>query len=65
MIRTDDLASEPFKCKSCKGTGKVSGDRPSHYNYICGMGVDPDRFDLAFRDIGKIQHGPLTRNRNA
>lgn len=48
-------------CPSCKGTGKVRGDRPSHYNYICGLNVDPDRFEQAFKDIGKIQHGPLAR----
>lgn len=49
------------KCKSCRGTGKVQGDRPSQNNYICGMGVDPVRFERVYRDVGLVRHGKLVR----
>ncbi len=48
-------------CKSCRGTGKVQGDRPSQNNYICGMGVDPSRFERVYRDVGLVRHGKLVR----
>lgn len=48
-------------CKSCKGTGKVSGDRPSHANYLCGMGVDPSRFERVYKDLGAVRHGRLAK----
>lgn len=34
-------------------------DRPSHSNYICGLGTDWDRFVEQFGPIGKCQRGPL------
>ena len=49
------------KCKICKGTGKVSGDRPSHANYLCGMGVDPSRFERVYKDLGAVRHGRLAK----
>ena len=49
------------KCESCKGTGKVSGDRPSHANYLCGMGVDPSRFERVYKDLGAVRHGRLAK----
>ena len=48
-------------CKSCKGTGKVLGNRPSQNNYICGMGVDPSRFERVYRDVGLVRHGRLAK----
>lgn len=52
---------EKVDCKSCKGTGKVSGDRPSHANYLCGMGVDPSRFERVYKDLGAVRHGRLAK----
>ena len=57
-VEIQDAAS---KCKSCKGTGKVSGERPSHANYLCGMGVDPSRFERVYRDLGAVRHGRLAK----
>lgn len=49
------------ECKSCRGTGKVQGDRPSQANYLCGMGVDPSRFERVYRDLGAVRHGRLAK----
>lgn len=57
----DERYDEPEKCKSCKGTGKVSGERPSHANYLCGMGVDPSRFERVYKDLGAVRHGRLAK----
>lgn len=57
-VEIQDAAS---KCKSCKGTGKVSGERPSHANYLCGMGVDPSRFERVYKDLGAVRHGRLAK----
>lgn len=48
-------------CKSCRGIGKVLGDRPSQNNYICGMGVDPSRFERVYQDVGLVRHGRLAK----
>ena len=48
-------------CKSCKGTMKVRGDRPSHANYLCGMGVDSSRFERVYKDLGAVRHGRLAK----
>ncbi len=48
-------------CKSCRGTGKVQGDRPSQANYLCGMGVDPSRFERVYKDLGAVRHGRLAK----
>ncbi len=48
-------------CKSCRGAGKVQGDRPSQANYLCGMGVDPSRFERVYKDLGAVRHGRLAK----
>lgn len=36
-------------------------ERPSHGNYVCGVNVNPDRFEEEFGPLGKIIHGRLVR----
>lgn len=60
MEQFEDRADQEI-CKSCRGTGKVQGDRPSQNNYICGMGVDPSRFERVYRDVGLVRHGRLAK----
>jgi hypothetical protein len=60
VLLNEDHA-ENSQCKSCRGTGKVQGDRPSQANYLCGMGVDPSRFERVYKDLGAVRHGRLAK----
>lgn len=33
---------------------------PAHGNYVCGVGVDPARFEATFSRFGKVIHGKLS-----
>jgi hypothetical protein len=32
---------------------------PSHFNYVCGVRVDPNAFDREFGPLGRVSHGRL------
>jgi len=37
----------------------ASGGSPSHGNYVVGLGVDHQRFEELFKDLGKVTRGSL------
>lgn len=46
------------RCTECIGAPEPNG-APSHSNYVVGLGIAAERFEMAFRGMGRFHHGVL------
>jgi len=47
-----------MRCTACIGTPEPNG-APSHSNYVVGLGIAPQLFEMAFTGRGRFHHGAL------
>ncbi len=46
-----------LRCPYCEGAAPEPLGSPTHSNYVVGIGIDPDVFELAFAGRGRFIHG--------